>query len=262
MNIIKMLPEILRASGEAMKKNSPVIFTGIAAIGAVASPALAALGTVKAVRKIDKLKKEKEAWSLKDTVKAAWPYYISPAIVTGITLTGIFGSNHIRAHREAALIAAASFAETTLDDFKKKAPEIVGEKKATEIEDAVAGEQLARNPLVNNEQIVVTGTGNTLCYDPLSGRYFRQDIEILRRIEKDLNHSMLLGDDYVSLNQFYYEVGLDETVIGNDIGWNVNRSKGRLIKLKFSTMLSATNEPCLVVGFEDPPRYEFNTSEW
>ena len=59
---------------------------------------------------------------------------------------------------------------------------------------------------------------------------------------------------YVSLNEFYWEVGLDSTPLGEEMGWHIDRG---LIDMKFSTQLSDDDRPCLVVDYSIAPRYDY-----
>ena len=66
----------------------------------------------------------------------------------------------------------------------------------------------------------------------------------------------MLGDMYVSLNDFYYELGLKGTDLGDQLGWNINRG---FIDLRFSTQLSEDDTPCLVIDYAVPPRYDYQS---
>lgn len=59
---------------------------------------------------------------------------------------------------------------------------------------------------------------------------------------------------YVSLNEFYYEIGAKSIPIGDDIGWNVNDG---LIEVNFSSTLSDDNRPCIVLEYRVGPKYDF-----
>ena len=72
-----------------------------------------------------------------------------------------------------------ALSETALKEYKDKAIEIVGEEKNREIIDAVAKDKISQNP-VSKQEVIVTGKGNVLCYETLSGRYFESDINALR----------------------------------------------------------------------------------
>ncbi|GHV42269.1 hypothetical protein FACS189490_10870 [Clostridia bacterium] len=131
--------------------------------------------------------------------------------------------------------------------------DIIGEKKEHDIRDSIAKDRIDKDPVTNRE-VVITDKGNTLCYDAISGRYFKSDIDKLKRAENELNRQML-GDTYISLNDFYYEIGLGNTRIGDELGWHIDDG---LINLNFSSQLANDGTPCLVIDYDVAPRYDFN----
>ena len=56
----------------------------------------------------------------------------------------------------------------------------------------------------------------------------------------------MLEEIYVTLNEFYYEIGLDSIGVGEDLGWNIDDG---LIELSFSSQVTADGTPCLVVNY-------------
>ena len=60
---------------------------------------------------------------------------------------------------------------------------------------------------------------------------------------------------YISLNEFYYEIGLNPISIGDDLGWNIDHG---YIELSFSSQLTDDGNPCLVIDYQVTPRYEYN----
>lgn len=59
---------------------------------------------------------------------------------------------------------------------------------------------------------------------------------------------------YVSLNDFYSEIGLDPIKVGNDLGWNIDRGE---IDISFSAQVADNDQPCLVVDYTIAPQYGF-----
>ncbi len=90
--------------------------------------------------------------------------------------------------------------------------ETIGEKKEQTVRDAIANDRINKNP-VSRREVIITEKGNTLCYDAISGRYFKSDIDKLKKAENELNRRMR-DEMYISLNEFYYEIGLNPTKIG------------------------------------------------
>ena len=99
--------------------------------------------------------------------------------------------------------------------------------------------------MASNPGVIITGDGETLCLDSLSGRPFKSDINKIKTAEVELGARML-DERYVSLNDFYYEIGLDSIGVGEDLGWNIDDG---LIELSFSSQVTADGTPCLVVNY-------------
>ena len=102
-------------------------------------------------------------------------------------------------------------------------------------------------------EVIITEKGNTLCYDAISGRYFKGDIDKIKKAEYELNRQMR-DEMYISLNDFYYEIGLDNIKIGDELGWNIDDG---YIDLSFSSQLASDGTPCLVIDYSIAPRYNF-----
>lgn len=236
----------------SMVKHSPEILTGIGIAGMVTTTVLAVKATPKAIRLIEDAEYEKgDALKPVEKVKVCWKCYI-PAVVTGTVSTAcLIGASSVHVKRNAALATAYKLSETALTEYREKVVETIGEKKEQTVRDKVAAEQLKKNP-VNEEDVVNTEKGTTLCYDPLSARYFHSDIEIIKRAENAIN-KRILSDicGSVSLNEFYDELDLPRTDMGYDVGWCVDH----MVDLDFSSHVTPKGKPCLVVGHYNAPKY-------
>jgi hypothetical protein len=65
----------------------------------------------------------------------------------------------------------------------------------------------------------------------------------------------MLNDMYVSLNEFYDELDLEHTGVGDELGWNIDGGK---IDIYFSSQIAEDGRPCIVIDFDTPPRYGYN----
>lgn len=235
---------------------SPEILTGIGIAGMVTTTVLAVKATPKAMSLIED--KKNEDWvdelSPLDVVKIAWKPYIPAIITCVVSTTCIIGASSVNAKRNAALATAYKLSETALTEYREKVIETIGEKKEQIVRDKVAEERIKKNPVSKNE-VIVTGNGKTLCFDPISGRYFMSSIDVIKRAENELNKQMLHDiSGYVSLNDFYDELGLDHTSVGDDLGWNTDQ----LIDICFSSQLNDNGEPSVVLDFLVAPKYGYD----
>lgn len=244
----------------AMKvsRHSPEILTGLGVAGMLTSTVLAVKATPKALRLLDQKKYEEDTDKLSpvEVVKTAWKCYIPAAVTGAVSATCLIGASSAHIKRNAALATAYKISETALAEYREQVLETIGEKKEKTVRDKVSKKRIENNPVSKNS-VVVTERGNTLCFDPISARYFKSDIDKIKKTENKLNKSMIHDmSGYVSLNEFYDELGLEETSIGHEIGWHVSRG---LIDIDFSSHVTDDGQPCLVLDFVCPPIYEFST---
>ena len=249
------LATIVASTRQFVSKRSPEILTGIGIAGMISTAVLAVKATPKAMELIEEKKREEwlDKLSPVEMVKVAWKPYI-PAIVTCVTSTAcLIGASSVNAKRNAALATAYKLSETALTEYREKVIETIGEKKERTVRDKVAEERVKKNPVSKNE-VIITGNGKTLCFDPISGRYFMCSIETIKRAENTLNKQMLHDiSGYVSLNEFYDEIGLDHTIVGDDLGWNTDK----IIDIDFSSQLNDNGEPSVVLDYLVAPKYDF-----
>lgn len=247
------LTEVVNVVKTTLTKHSPEILVGVGVAGLLTTTVLAVKATPKALMLIEDAAYDKgEDLTATEKVKAAWKPYI-PAVVTAVASTAcIIGASSVNAKRNAALATAYTLSETALKEYKSKVVETIGEKKEQAVRDAIAKDRVEKDP-VRNHEVIITEKGNTLCYDSHSGRYFKSDIEKIRKAENELNRRML-DEMYISLNELYYELGLKSTNMGDELGWNIS---GGLIEIMFSSQLSEDGEPCVVLDYRVAPRFDF-----
>lgn len=267
------LSKFFKTVQTSIVEHSPEILTGIGVAGMLTTTVLAVSATPKALKLIeaekDRLNHElltesiangdencEQITRLKphETIKVCWKCYI-PATITGVmSVACLVGASSVNARRNTALAAAYSLSETALKEYKEKVVETIGEKKEQAVRDAVAKDTIERNP-IGTREVIITEVGNTLCFDVVSGRYFKSDIDKLKKVENELNRRMR-DEMYISLNDYYYEIGLDSISIGDDLGWNIDEG---YIDLEFSAQLTTDGNPCVVVRYGVAPRYDYRS---
>lgn len=258
--------KVFRTIGRAVTKHSPEILVGIGITGMISTTVLAVKATPKALELIEEEKQrqnhelaEEEAHQIDrlkplDVVKVAWKPYI-PAVVTGAaSVACLIGANSVHSRRNAALATAYKLSETALSEYREKVIETIGDKKEKVVRDKIAKDKIDKKPVTKSE-VIITEKGNTLCYDALSGRYFKSDIDLIRKAENELNKRML-QDMYISLNELYDELDLDHTTIGDEIGWNLDDG---LIEICFSSQIADDDTPCIVMDYRKPPKYKYSS---
>lgn len=252
----KKLAKLFTDAKKTISKHSPEILTGLGIAGFITTTVMAVKATPKAMWLIEEEKDtlEKDKLTVVETVKVAWKPYI-PAAITGVSSVAcIIGASSVNYKRNAALATAYQVSRAALSEYKEKVVETIGEKKEKQIRDKVAKDKIEKHPASKTE-VIITDNGNVLCYDPLSGRYFNSSIEYIRKVVNNLNFRMIGGEMYISLNEFYNEIGLSDIKRGDDIGWNISRGQ---IEVSFSSQLSDDGKPCIVIDYMVDPREDFS----
>lgn len=243
-------------------RNLPTIMSSLAVGGVFSTAYFASRDTKKALRKINDVVNNADpsanydclycepVLSKKETITATWKCYIPTIITATMTVGLVASSNSINLKRNAALASVYTMTEAALKRYQDKVVENIGEVANRKIKDEVYADRI-REDDVSKHEVVVTGKGNTLCYEETSGRYFYSDIETIRQIRNEINH-MLLQEDFVTLNEFYYRLGLRQTKYGDDMGWD---SADGLMDFIPSSHLTEEGVPCLVI--DTAPKYNF-----
>lgn len=251
------LSKIVKNTKVTLSKHSPEILTGIGIAGMCGTVVLAVKATPKALKLMEDAEYEKgESLTVPEKAKACWKCYI-PTAVSGVTsMACIIGANSVNARRNAALATAYKLSETAFTEYKQQVVETIGEKKEKIVKEKIAKKKIQKNPVSNN-QVIVTEKGNTLCYDSISGRYFRSDIETIKKAVNELNSRMVGGEMYISLTEYYLEIGLQPTKVSDELGWNLNHEG--IIELDFSSHIADDGTPCVVVDYLVAPRYDYSS---
>lgn len=239
-----------------LTKHEPEILMGIGIGGLIFSTVWAIKATEKAVRKLD-LKKEKlkkEKLTFKETFVETWKLYLPVVVSVGISVPCIIAGNRVSSRRNAALITAYTLTETAFQTYQDKTKEVVGEKKEKEIHENTS-KDLIKNGKYDNKNVIITGDGESLFYEPLSGRYFKTSWNKISRAANELNATAIGGIfGVISLTDWFNKLGLDETAISDTIGWSIENGKAGLLDISIDSHLTPDNLPCGAIHYINRPK--------
>jgi hypothetical protein len=247
------LSAIARKAERLLANNSPAILTAIGVVGTLTTAYLTGRASFKAAEIINLEEiNQPKGWEegdipLKEKVGLVWKLYIPAAGTAALTVASVILANRIGTRRAAAMAAAFSLSERAFEEYKTKVIEKIGEKKEQQVRDEIAQDRLDRDP-VSSREVVIAGDGNVLCYDSYTGRYFNSTMETLRKAQNDINHQVI-HDHYASLSDFFDKIGLSQTKLSEEVGWNLDQ----MLELDISAGMSDDSRPCLVVSFEVSP---------
>lgn len=240
------LTDIVKQAERFARSNSPAILTAFGATGAITTAVLAGRA---AYNSYPIIKKHEEEHGIPDTnremylerAKLVWRLYV-PATVSGTTSVAcIVLAARVGSRRTAAITAAYSLTEKAFVEYKDKVIETFGETKEQKVRDQIVQDRVNNNP---PNQTIITGTGDVMCCELFTGRYFKSDIETLRKAENEIN-ARLLKHDHATLHDLYYILGLPFTSHSDSIGWESDR----LLGLEFTSVLSPDGKPCLAFEY-------------
>lgn len=169
-----------------------------------------------------------------EKVKAVAPCWVEPGIWIMLVETMILGAHQDAMSKIATYATMWSASEKNLKDLQEQVEEVVGKKKAADIQQAVDQKQELES--YDGRTIINTGRGKTIFKDAASGQLFLSDRAYVDKVFNEQNHFLNQhgagGDNptlvYVTYNDIYREWGINETEKGELEGWN---SYGNLIDM-------------------------------
>lgn len=262
MNIIRALSKVVRHVAWAFERQSPEILTACAVSGTVATTYLAIKGTIKAVRTVDEEKEERgvENLSFLDIVKLTWKIYLPTIIILLISLICGIASCKEAGRRIAALSTSYQAATALLENHREVEREIVGDKKADEIEAAVAQKRVSGYSA--DLGIYHTKYGNTLFKDEFTGVMWRSSVEAVKDQIRDYSNAVYKHEclDIGSLHTRWGIPDYDSHICKN-YGWNESMPEFAESVRFESGKLPYTEEPYLTLIYYEFPSYVYDDQE-
>lgn len=189
---------------------------------------------------------EADALTRNEKLKLVWKDYVPVVGVVSLSIAAVVGAQYINTKRAMALAGGYMVLEAKHEEYREKVEELLGKKKASEVDEAMAESLIHRN---GNAQVTVH-TGDVLCMDTITGQPFSSNMEAIRRAENDINRDILHGDT-PSVSDFYAKIGggLESTRITDTLGWNDEN----MCELKPISKLDEEGRPWLVLDFSVLP---------
>lgn len=235
--------------------NSAGIMTGLGITGTVTTAVLAARAGYKSgydvamtenAREIDPQVSADEVLLEPKTILAmTWKNYIPAAASTVTTVGAVIMANQIGSRRAAAIAAAFKLSEELNGEYKQKIKEKFGAKKEEEVRAELTKERTERTP--GAETIIIVGS-EAVFLDELSGRWFKSDMESVRKAVNDINYK-INQEIYASVSDLYELLGLDRTKFSDELGWNGDE----LLELEYTPVMMNDGRPAIGISFRSNP---------
>lgn len=240
---------IIKAASIGLKKNGGKIAIGAGIAGTFVGVYAAATGTIKAQRIV-----EGKDLTKKEVVKACWKCYIPTACImaasTALIVIGVKGESK----KYTALAAAYTLLDKSHTDLKAAIDSVVSDEDKKTINETVAKKNVDRQEekkgAIADQHVFKAGDGTELFLDSMSGRLFYSSMDEIKQALIELNYSMLNGGSN-TLNDLYYELGLDGTKLGEDLGWSADRGQ---LTARFDGSITDDGRACIVFSPSELPR--------
>jgi hypothetical protein len=224
--------DILNKTEKLVRENSSSILTALGVSGTIGTAYLAGKASFKAAHILAEEERiTTQRVETRDAIRYVWKLYIPTAVSGTMTVVCIIGAAKITSRRTAAITAAYSLSEKAFTEYKEKVIETLGEKKEQKVRDEIAAAQIRDSP-PQNSTVVLAGTGDVLCCEMWTGRYFSSDMETLRRSVNTIN-AKLISQNEATLSDFYYLIGVPQTSSSSYSGW----TSDKMLELSFTSLL-------------------------
>lgn len=231
-------------AAKLVKEHSSIILTSGAGVGTILTAYLSARASFEACRIID-IMEERDGCpdSNEDRIRnrfwLTWRLYVPAGMSAFGTILCVAGSKRVDGRKALAAQAGLALCQRAYSEYRDEIVSEFGHRKDEAILAKVAEKRVAENP----PGAIVAGSGTVLCCELYTMRYFNSDMQTLNKIVNEVNKKLLMHD-YATLDDLYYELGIEATEVSGHTGWE----SPRLLELEFSTVLH-NGVPCLAFGY-------------
>lgn len=232
-------------------KHAPTICTGVGIVGMGGTMYM----VHKSSPKYHKIVEEEGGNKIETFAKVYWPSLLSFGASTGCIIAG----NRISNKRYLALASAASLAQKELMNTQESILENFGPEALTTVRQKVAEKRSAEASLTETD-VIKTGKGNDLYYEPLTNHYFRSSENELIKTVNELN-SWLISDDEVCLDTLLVDWGVGSCELAKGIFFSTAKGyKHGSIDIDFTpteAVIDGRKTLCWEIEYKNLPRGEY-----
>lgn len=243
------LTSLLRTAKRQAVKNAPHILMGLGTGCSVTAVIFAAKATPDATQAVREAEYEKgDALTKVEVVKAGAKYYIPAALMEALALASFWCAHGIDIRRQAVTAGLLSAAQEALVEYERKVKEMIGEKAEKEVHNAIAQDQVDRNPPPTTTVILPDDAESWWIID---GQYFRSTYSAIKDAQNQANHHMI-QHMYLSKSELYWLLDPMHVYLKTDgdegaEGWNVDR----LLVLDIDWATDPNHRPVGVIQYRD-----------
>jgi len=256
-----MKSNILKTIKPFLAQHEPEILMTMGISGMLFSVVWGIKATAKVTKKVEQRKQQlkKDKLTIEEIFKLSWKDYLPVVVSTGMSIPCIIAGNRIANKRNIMLAAAYTLSETALQEYKETTKTLIGDKKFEKIEESISEEKVRKTYKDGINNVTLIGDGDSLFYEELSGRYFKTNWNRISKAANELN-AQAMGDlsGVTTLNDWFDILGLEETVLGETMGWSIQDGKQGIIDISIDTVLTPDNEPCGAIRYNTRPKQVYS----
>lgn len=277
----------LKTGLKMAEKQAPAIAAGVAiAAGLAAVIAAAKAGPeVKAMLEEAHIKKNEKALAERMsaehfsdetpivdlTLKEKVPIYMKGFWKAGtlffLSALCMIGSVYFGNKQKAALTVLLTAAESRIVDLEGATKAVVGDKKFEQIKGAIVDKKIEDHP-PRNGMIADTGSGKTLCLEPVFGVYYWGDIAATKRAYADF-YDLYVHSQQVYMEDLYHLLKIPTQYIpkiAGDLGYVYDMDEGIAHKPEYEprssvTQLNGEEFTVYAMDMNNPKTYDQLVSE-
>lgn len=242
-------PAILKPLWGFCKKHATKILAGLA----IGSEAAALYLTAKEAPVVkEKLEALPEDATKMDKFKVAAKGYLPAGAAASVSFASIIVGTIIGEQQKAVLSAAGAAAQLAAAKYQQALEKQGGKEAVKKVEEDINRECMTDKTVTKPLNVIATGKGDDLFFDPLTGRTFtscRTEIEKAAiRLNKKIFNSI-----WMSVNEWYEELNISEVGLATDKGWNVDH----MLDIGFQPQMTEDGRACLAICYYNRPiRYK------
>lgn len=259
MDLVGIAKSIMAAS----KKRLPELLIGMAIGGFFTATVAAVKAAPEMYEDLEEVKKNEEMTKQErhvEEAKVIVKHQIPAIVIFSVSLIAVMSADKIHCKRNAAMAIVVEASSAAVKEYRTIVREVTGEEKAREVERIYEERERerARAETYNraNTQPVTIITGDE-CWirDEFTNTIFKSNINTVIAAMNECN-TRVFDEMYISLNEFYEEIGIKDAKVNSAVGWNNNTG---LIKIKWNSVIEDCR-PIVTMEYINPPKEGFRES--
>ena len=187
-----------------------------------------------------------------DKFKVAAKGYAPAAAAAVLSVVSIGLGVTVGEHQKTMLAVAGSAYQTAAAKYQEALMKKGGKEEVEKVERELAEEKVTHQTPNEKLPIIATGKGDELIFDPLSGRLFTSSWDEVEKASIRLN-KQIFGSIWVSVNEWYAELGIEDIGLAVDRGWNVDN----MLEIGSQAIKTRDGRACLSICYYNRPiRYK------